>query len=226
MDVAVVIPVYRDRPALSDLLAALAALDPKACEIIVVDGGADRGIEKLCIEAGCRYLVSSPTRGVQMDRGARKAKADALWFLHADNQPRPDSIAVIRTHLNSGAVGGWFRFHFSSEHCWQARFLAVLINLRALVGTPYGDQGLFMSRQAYQRAGGFPHRALFEEPPLVKRLRALGRFAPVATALGASARRWKRDGWLRRSLGNRLLALGYILGRSPDKLAQRYYRSG
>lgn len=224
MDVSVVIPVLRDRQALEDILKDLAGLGPGPSEIIVVDGGADRGTERLCLKADCRYLVSGPRRGEQMDRGARAADADILWFLHADNRPRPNSIAVIRGHLRDGAIGGWFRFRFSNEHCWQARLLAFLINLRARAGTPYGDQGLFMLRDAYRRAGGFPHRALFEEPPLVKRLRNSGRFAPVNTPLGVSARRWKRDGWFRRSLKNRLLALAYMLRRSPDKLARNYYR--
>ena len=226
MDVTVVIPVYRDRQALARLLAALAALDPQPSEVIVVDGGSDREIEALCGEAGCRYLASRACRGEQMDRGARAAESELLWFLHADNTPRPESIAVIRAHMGPGTVGGWFRFVFESERCWQARLLASLINLRARVGTPYGDQGLFMRRDAYRQAGGFPPRALFEEPPLVKRLRKSGRFAPVAAALGVSARRWKRDGWFRRSLRNRLLALAYILRRSPDDLAQRYFPRG
>ena len=86
--------------------------------------------------------------------------------------------------MNPGTVGGWFRFVFESECCWQARLLAFLINLRARVGTPYGDQGLFMRRDAYRLAGGFPPRALFEEPPLVRRLRKSGRFAPVAGCPG------------------------------------------
>lgn len=226
MDVSVVIPVYRDRQALARMLKALAALDPRPSEVIVVDGGSDRGIEALCAEAGCRYLVSRACRGEQMDRGARAAANELLWFLHADNAPRPDSIAAIRAHMNPGTVGGWFRFVFESERCWQARLLAFLINLRARVGTPYGDQGLFMRRDAYRLAGGFPPRALFEEPPLVRRLRKSGRFAPVPAALGVSARRWKRDGWFRRSLGNRLLALAYILRRSPDELARTYFRRG
>ena len=224
MDVTVVIPVYRDRQALADILKELAGLGPGPAEIVVVDGGADPGIERLCVESECRYLVSFPRRGEQMDLGARASDTEVLWFLHADNRPRPDSIAVIRRHLRNGAIGGWFRFRFSNEHCWQARLLAFLINLRARAGTPYGDQGLFMLRKAYRQAGGFPHRALFEEPPLVKRLRKSGRFAPVKTSLGVSARRWKRDGWFRRSLRNRLLALAYILRRSPEKLARNYYR--
>ncbi len=226
MDVSVVIPVYRDGQALERMLQALAGLDPRPSEVIVVDGGNEPEIEALCAGAGCRYLASRACRGEQMHRGARAATNELLWFLHADNSPRPDSISVIRAHMGPGTVGGWFRFVFESERCWQARLLGFLINLRAQMGTPYGDQGLFMRRDAYRQAGGFPPRALFEEPPLVKRLRKSGRFAPVPAVLGVSARRWKRDGWFRRSLGNRLLALAYVLRRSPDDLARRYFRRG
>lgn len=224
MNVSIVIPVYRDLQALARMLKALAVLDPRPSEVIVVDGGRDEEIEALCAESGCRYLEARACRGEQMDRGARVAASELLWFLHADNTPRPGSIAVIRAHMGRGAVGGWFRFVFESERCWQARLLALLINLRARVGTPYGDQGLFMRRDAYRQAGGFPHRALFEEPPLVRRLREAGRFAPVPAVLGVSARRWKRDGWFRRSLRNRLLAAAYMLRRSPDELARNYFR--
>ena len=226
MQVSIIIPVFRDRQALETMLEALAALDPRPAEVVVVDGAGDQAIEALCASAGCRYLASRACRGEQMDRGARAAEMEVLWFLHADNTPRRESIAVIRAHLAPGTVGGWFRFVFEDESCWQALSLAFLINLRARVGTPYGDQGLFMRSDAYRRAGGFPPRALFEEPPLVKRLRRLGRFAPVPAALGVSARRWKRDGWFRRSLRNRLLALAYILRRSPDDLARKYFRRG
>ena len=226
MEVSVVIPVFRDRPALARMLGALKALIPQPLEIIVVEGdGGDEG-RALCATAGCRYLVSAPRRGEQMDRGARAARGEVLWFLHADADPHPESIAVIRTHLLEGAVGGWFRFAFRNERCWQAALLAFLINLRARIGTPYGDQGMFMRSEAYRNAGGFPPRALFEEPPLVRGLRKLGRFTPVTTELGVSARRWKRDGWFRRSLANRLLAVAYMLGLSPEHLARRYFRRG
>lgn len=226
MDVSVVIPVFRDRQALEQMLKALAALDPRPSEVIIVDGASDERIEALCADAGCRYLASRACRGEQMDMGARGAANELLWFLHADNMPRPESIRVIFAHMTPGTVGGWFRFTFENECCWQARLLAFLINLRARVGVPYGDQGLFMRRDAYLRAGGFPPHALFEEPPLVKRLRKSGRFAPLPAALGVSPRRWKRDGWFRRSLRNRLLALAYILRRSPDELARNYFRRG
>ena len=226
MKLSVVIPVFRDRQELTRLVDVLRGLDPQPYEIIVVEGEGEGGeaIEDLCLAANCRLLSSPPRRGEQMDRGARAARGDVLWFLHADAEPPPESLAIMRAHLSSGAIGGWFRFRFRNETCWQAKLLAGLVNLRARLGVPYGDQGLFMSREAYRQAGGFPWRPLFEEPPLVRRLRKLGRFQPLQARLGVSARRWRRDGWFRRSLTNRLLALAYMLRLSPEKLARRYFR--
>jgi hypothetical protein len=73
--------------------------------------------------------------------------------------------------------------------------------------------------------GGFADEPLFEEVPLVRAARERGHFAAVSAAIGVSPRRWERDGWLRRSLGNRLLAIGYMLGISPRRLARRYDRT-
>ena len=124
----------------------LQGLDPQPFEIIVVEGEGGEAIEDLCTAASCRLLSSPPRRGEQMDRGARAAGGDVLWFLHADAEPPPESLAVMNSHLSSGAIGGWFRFAFRNETCWQARLLSGLVNLRARLGVPYGDQGLFMSR--------------------------------------------------------------------------------
>jgi hypothetical protein len=100
--------------------------------------------------------------------------------------------------------------------------LARLINYRARYGIPYGDQGLFVARTAYDAVGGFADTPLFEEVPLVRKLRKRGSFAQVAASIGVSPRRWERDGWLQRSIGNRLLALAYTLGVPPRRLARRY----
>jgi hypothetical protein len=79
-----------------------------------------------------------------------------------------------------------------------------------------------MTRAAYEQAGGFADAPLFEEVPLVRALRRAGRFDSVDAAIGVSPRRWERDGWVRRTLENRLLALAYMAGISPHRLARRY----
>ena len=70
--------------------------------------------------------------------------------------------------------------------------------------------------------GGFAASPLFEEVRLVRRLRARGTFRVLDRALAVATRRWERDGWLKRTLHNRWLALRFALGGRPETLAARY----
>ena len=79
-----------------------------------------------------------------------------------------------------------------------------------------------MRRDIYLECGGFPHQPLFEEVALVRKLRFRGQFQALATPLGVSPRRWERDGWIRRCLSNRRLALAYARGLTAPRLAARY----
>ena len=223
LSVAVVIPVLGDIPALADLLAALAKAVPAPREIVVVDGAASDACRLLCLEQGARYYAPRKRAAATSCATApRRPAAEVLWFLHADAQLHGAPIAAITAAVRAGAVGGYFRFRFAGPPGWHKRALAALINVRARLGVPYGDQGLFATQAAYAAAGGFADVPLFEEVQLVKQLRRAGRFVALDDSIGVSPRRWERDGWLRRTLENRALALAYLAGVSPQRLAQRY----
>jgi len=217
--IAVIVPVRGDAGPLAGLLRHLG---DEPDELLVVSAGDDPAVRRVCADAGARYLEARPGRGPQQHAGALAADAEWLWFLHADALPEPGAAAHIREAGGAGAVGGYFRFSFRGSRTPGRRLLAALINLRARLGTPYGDQGLFFRRDVYLDCGGFPDQPLFEEVRLVRRARRRGRFAALPLPLGVSPRRWERDGWLRRTLGNRLLALGYAMGISPRRLARIY----
>jgi rSAM/selenodomain-associated transferase 2/rSAM/selenodomain-associated transferase 1 len=220
--VTAVVPVYRDTTALQALLERLRQLEPSIDEIVVVDGSADSDCCTLCAGYNATYLSAAANRGGQLKLGAANSTSDVLWFLHADSHPPRNAIAVIRDHLAPGRPGGFFRFTFGGTRTWYKRGLAASINMRTRFGIPYGDQGIFVRRSAYQSVGGHAATPLFEEVPLVKGLRKLGDFRATGAALAVAPRRWERDGWLRRSLHNRYLAIGFMLGVSPERLA-RYY---
>lgn len=220
--VSIVIPVLGDAAPLGKLLLQLRAQQPAPAEIVVVDGGASDICRDLCASAAVSYAATRPGRGHQLHHGAALTRGDALWFLHADAPIPGGAVAAIGEALRGGAVGGYFRFRFAGPPALHKTLLAALINLRARVGVPYGDQGLFATRDAYQSSGGFPDLPLFEEVSLVKGLRRAGRFVGLRPAISVSPRRWERDGWLRRTLSNRLLALAYMAGVSPQRLARRY----
>ncbi|MAF84719.1 MAG: TIGR04283 family arsenosugar biosynthesis glycosyltransferase [Gammaproteobacteria bacterium] len=223
ISISIVIPVLGDTPALSALLETLQSLDNEPHETIIVDGANDPSVTACCQRYGCINLNARPGRGHQLHTGALRASGDVIWFLHADAEPPHEGIEFIRRALRAGAIGGSFRFRFTGRPAWYKSMLAKLINVRCRFGTPYGDQGIFIRNTTYIQSGGFPDTALFEEVPLVRTARSAGRFVSLDAPIGVSPRRWERDGWIRRTLGNRLLAIGYMLGLSPDILV-RYYR--
>jgi rSAM/selenodomain-associated transferase 2 len=222
--VSIVVPTWRDDAALSRLLPQLAALQPPAAEVLVVDGADSEATRAVATAGGARYLASPAGRGTQLNRGARAARSDVLWFVHADAGVPPGAVAAIRRALAAGAHSGAFRFRFGGERGPTQRLLERAIAWRGAIGTVYGDQGLFVIRPAFERAGGFAEEPLFEEVPLVRALRRSGGFRVLDEPIVVSPRRWQQDGFWRRTLENRLLALGCAAGLSPRRLARWYRR--
>jgi rSAM/selenodomain-associated transferase 2 len=223
VELSVVIPVLDDDAALKRLLDGLRADPAHSIEIVVVSGSPEPDTRALCDRYGCVYLETEPNRGHQLHVGACQARGEVLWFLHADAAPAPESIALIHEKLEKGAESGCFRFDFQGNQDWRGRLLARLINLRvALGGIPYGDQGLFVTREAYFDCGGFLRQPLFEEVGLIRGLRARGTFELLTLPIGVATRRWERDGWWRRSWMNRWLAFRYMCGVPAADLARRY----
>lgn len=218
--VAVVIPVLADSDALARLLADLPR-DPEV-EVIVCDGGHD-GSAAQCLEQrpDVHLVTSAPGRGVQMNAGAAASSAPLLLFLHADSRLPPAWKRAL-LDLPPDAGGGWFQFALD-DPAWQARLLerAVAIRIR-LLRLPYGDQGLFVRRELFERLRGFAGWPLMEDVDFVRRLVAAQRVHEVPLPLLTSARRWRRDGWLARSARNLAVLSLYFAGVAPVRLARWY----
>ena len=213
---SVVIPTLDAEFHLTHCLERMKVAD----EIVVVDGGSSDGTMAVARQAGVRLISAPRGRGMQLRAGAEAARGDWLLFLHADTLPGPDWPDAIRAQIDSNAAApACFRFGLGDE-AWQARVVERLVALRvALLGLPYGDQGLLVSRAQYAAAGGFRPLPLMEDVDLVRRL---GRVAVLDVPAVTSAERWRRDGWLRRSLRNLLCLALYRVGVGPERLARLY----
>lgn len=223
--VSVIIPCLRDEAGLERLLGQLrqaALAEGRPLQVIVVDAAGSEQCRALCAAHAAQWTPAVPGRGEQLRQGAALATHAILWFLHADAQLDGRPLAALHRAIDAGAVAGYFAFRFADTAAWQARLLEIGVNWRTHIGVSYGDQGLFARREAYFAAGRHAPWPLFEEVPLVHGLRALGEFHRIERGLLVSPRRWLRDGWWRRSLRNRLLALGFILGIAPQRLASWY----
>jgi len=220
--VGVVIPAKNDALQVATLLQQLEMQGVD--RVIVVDAEHDPLTAQRCYRHGATYLEGGSSRGERMDIGAGHLRTEVLWFLHADTRLPDGAADELRLHIVRGNSGGWFRFRFDGKPGRGKSLLERCINWRARLGTPYGDQGLFVSRTAYHETGGLTHQPLFEEVRMVRRLRRQDfKFAPVKLSIGVSERRWQQDGWIRRTLSNRWLALQYMCGVKPERLAARYH---
>ncbi len=224
--VSVVIPVWRDEDALGRTLERLPPGAPGEVEVIVACV-LDEQLRYEQIRDRCATLRWAPAprgRGVQMNAGAAIARGRWLMFLHADSTLPPDWLEVLRQSDRAPeVVAGAFRFALDSRD-WRARIIEAGVRLRvALFGMPYGDQALFVRRTAFMRTGGYRDWPLMEDVDLVRRLTRTGRMIHAPSAVVTSARRWERDGWVRRTSSNLALAIRFVLGARPARLAQRYF---
>ena len=215
MMLSAIIPTLNAGEALASCLASLSDAD----EIIVADGGSTDATPAIARAAGATIVNSERGRGVQLAKGKAVARGDALLFVHADTRLSPGWRTLADAHLAASRRPACFRLKLD-DSAWQARLIerAVLLRTR-LAGLPYGDQGLLVSRAAYEAAGGFRPLVLMEDVDLVRRLAK-----PVILDGDAltSADRWRRDGWARRSLRNLTCLSLWRLGVSPDRIAKIY----
>ena len=221
--VTLVIPVLFDADAAAALLAQIPDVSDVA--IVVVDGQGDRRLEDLVASHGrARLRRATPGRGHQMNVGAEGASGDWLLFLHADSV-LPDGWLPALRGLGADVTGGWFTFALD-DAAWQARVIERLVRWRVRVlRLPYGDQGLFVRPAVFRSLGGFREWPLLEDVDFVRRLVRSGRVAALPLAVRTSSRRWRRDGWFRRSAMNVMIVALYFAGASPARLARWYHRT-
>ena len=224
----IVIPVLNDTTALTSLLPTLPS-DPSV-QVVVVDGGEWR--DPACDalrerHPAVEWMRSARGRGVQMNAGAKRARGRWIVFLHADTRLGAGWLDLLRRlDDRPTVVGGSFRFALDSPARW-ARWIERGVRLRVRwFDLPYGDQALFARRDVFGELGGYADLPLMEDVDFIRRLRGRGPLEHADVPALTSARRWERDGWVRRTVGNVALILLFLAGWSPAWLAQRYHRAG
>jgi rSAM/selenodomain-associated transferase 2 len=230
LSISIIIPTLNEEQLIGPCLDRLLAQQNNCsgsgdtAEIIVVDGGStDQTIPEVS-KRKVRVINSEPGRGTQQHRGAEAAHGDILLFLHCDTELPETFPEDICSALQGKAVAaGAFRLAINGKgggfRCIEAGIL-----LRSqLFALPYGDQALFMRRETYFAAGGFPQQPIMEDVALVHRLKKLGKIAITHTHVTTSARRWQQHGLVKTTLVNQLMLLGRAIGIPSQQLARFYY---
>jgi rSAM/selenodomain-associated transferase 2 len=215
-------PVLNEAGVLRQTLCALELTGRE--ELIVVDGGSTDATASIAREFTARVYATRRGRAGQMNYGAARAGGELLFFLHADCVPPPAAFGMIRVALEDRKVAGG-AFDLGIDHpALKFRVVERGANLRSrLTGVPYGDQGLFMRRETFERLGGFREMPLMEDIEIGRRLGAEGRVVFLRPRMTASPRRWLAEGALYTTLRDWRLALLYTVFRArPEGLARHY----
>ena len=221
LSISIVMPVLDEAPVLGAALASLAPLAAAGAEVIVVDGGSRDRSREMAAEHGCRVISAPRGRAAQMNAGAKAARGEALVFLHADTKLPENALALVAAAL---ARNSWGRFDVTIEG--KGRMLALvaaMMNARSRwSGIATGDQAMFVRRDAFERAGGFPDIPLMEDIALSRALRGLGAPACLSERVVTSGRRWEKRGTLRTIVLMWRLRAAYAMGADPRSLARAY----
>jgi rSAM/selenodomain-associated transferase 2 len=215
---AIIIPTLDEAGRIRASLEALAPLRARGHAVIVVDGGSSDATAELARPLADQVLVSAKGRAVQMNAGARAARAEGLVFLHADTRLPALADALI---INALKVYAWGRFDVRIEGSHPLLGLvAGAMNLRSrLTGIATGDQAIFVRRDVFL---GFPEIALMEDIAFSRAMKRVGAPACLRERVSTSGRRWETRGVVRTIFLMWRLRLLYALGVEPQRLARDY----
>ncbi|WP_432695596.1 TIGR04283 family arsenosugar biosynthesis glycosyltransferase [Marinobacterium sp. YM272] len=223
MGISVIVPVLNEAQQMPGLLAHLKQLEQRGAEILIVDGGSDDGSADLARAANFEVIEAPRGRASQMNAGAGAAAEQLLLFLHADTRLADDGLEQLG-RLQQSSSDCWGRF----DVCIDGRHrmlgvIAAMMNLRSrLTGIATGDQGIFITRELFERAGRFPNQPLMEDVEISKRLRRLQPPVCLKGPVHTSGRRWESRGVWRTILLMWRLRLAYWWGANAQTLARRY----
>ncbi len=228
--ISVVIPTLDAEAGLADTLTALvpAFVEGLIREVIIADGGSTDRTLAIANQAGAMVVgVPAPGRGAQQKAGAARARMSWLLFLHADTVLEPGwerEVSTFMQRVDDGRLkpsAACFRFALDDVGA-KPRTVEIGVAARtALLKLPYGDQGLLIPRTLYNELGGYADLPIMEDIEFVRRL-GRARITQLRARAITSAVRYRKDGYVSRTLRNqRCLAL-YMLRVSPDRIARIY----
>ncbi len=194
-------------------------------EVIISDGGSIDRTTRLARKYADKVIVGDRGRGLQLNAGAEHATGNVLWFLHADSIV-PDNYKhhITEALKKPGVVGGAFTLDIYSE-LTSLQFISKVVSLRSKISrVPYGDQGVFVRRDVFEKMNGYKNIPLMEDIEFGLRLKKEGGVSILGTRIKTCARAWERDGVFRTTLRNWVYVTLFFMGYSPQKLYNRYYR--
>lgn len=156
-----------------------------------------------------------------MNMGAKIAKGDVFYFVHADVRVLHTFFEDIRSCVSKGFQAGCYAYDFDSTkkilqiNSWFTQFNGLL--------SGGGDQTLFIQKNIFWELGGFDEKyCLMEDFEIVRRIKKKYNFKVIPKRILVSARKYDSNSWLRVQIANLLVFGLFLLHYSPSKLRALY----
>jgi rSAM/selenodomain-associated transferase 2 len=220
--ISVIIPVLDDERRIVTLLDHLNKIrNTFSLEIIVVDGGSEK-VPELSRWPWVRSIKTGNGRAIQMNAGAKTAKGDLLYFVHADALPPSSFPEDISAAVRNGHALG----------CYRSRLVPsnVLTNINSYFSrfnsrfSGGGDQTLYIKKEIFDKEGGFNESyCIMEDFELVRRLKPKYGYYIIPKEVMVSARKYKANNYLQVTLANYKAFKMFERGEKPERIKNAYY---
>jgi len=220
---SIVIPTLNEGQRLGSTLERLSSYEGPR-ELIISDGGSADQTFALTAKAGGKFYMAPKGRGEQLAMGAEVSVGNWMLFLHADTKLGPGWVTAVNrfmTNPQNRYRAAYFMFALDDTASGARRMERIVEWRCKTLSLPYGDQGLLISREFYERLGGFRPIPLMEDVDLVRRVPTHRLECLPALAI-TSAERYKSGGYVLRPLKNLFCLSLFMLGVSPNVINNIY----
>jgi len=228
--ISIIIPTYNEAGIIQKTVKNILKLKNEIIfEIIVCDGQSEDDTPTLAAPFS-RVISSKRGKGIQLNAGAREANYEILFFVHADMVLPKGTLLAIQKHIfEKNLDGGGFSNVFS-DHNPKIKRLGRILNFRfnnrefPENTSFYGDNGIFVKKDVFQKLGGFKEIPIMEDYDFSKRMTKGFRVQRIMEPkLILSPRRHLKAGFLKTRLQWIFIKKLYLWGWSPEWLSKWYF---